>query len=256
MRTRSLSAALALSLLAACSVPTAQAHVGYALLSIDGDLGYVNGNTSAAVQQDVDSAFGLGDQRGSPYVRAQVDVGVPVFSVSAFQFSDSGNGNLTADFGDISPGAPNATVAVHSELDLLNVKGAYTFDIGIGPVSIQPGIAVDYFDLQIKVRDQFSIANEDVQLNAPIPLGFLRGELDLGELRAVAEVGYMGIDIEDVKASLLDLEAQIVWHPIYLLDLFVGYRSLNLQVDGQIDNDTFDTDLTISGFMVGGGLIF
>ncbi|MEZ6038027.1 MAG: hypothetical protein R3F29_11130 [Planctomycetota bacterium] len=248
-------ALLALPIFPACSLPTLQAHAGYAQLSLDGDLGYVNGTSAVAVRQDLESGFGLGDAQGSPVVRAVLDVGVPVFSVSAFQFSDEGTGNLTADFGDLTPGS-QPSLPVRSELDMFNVKGAYAFDIGIGPVSIQPGIAVDYFDLQIKVQDGFGAVTENVDLNAPIPLGFLRAEVDLSVVRGVAEVGYMAIDIEDVDASLLDLEAMLVVNPVSVLELFVGYRYLNLQVDGEIDNDTFDTDLTISGFMIGGGITF
>ena len=248
-----LLASLALLALPACSIPTLEVQAGYAQLSLDGDVGYANGNATA-VQQDTRSAFGLGDTQGSPYGRAQIDFGVPVLTVSAFQFSDDGRGRLESDFGNI-PSIGNG-VPVQSQFDMTNVKASYAFNIGIGPVSISPGIAIDYFDLQMDVQDAFAIAQERVDLSGPLPLGFLRADVDLGVVSAFAEVGYIGADIDDVNGKLLDIEAQLVVHPAVLVELFVGYRYLNLQLDGTIDNDTIDTDITISGLIFGGGIRF
>lgn len=254
MRIQLLVACGALSLLPSCFSLGAQAQAGYGQMAVSGDLGYVSGSTSANVRQDVESAFGLGDDQGAPYVRAMVDFGVPQLSVSAFQFSDSGDGTLTTNFGDsptLISGAP-----VHSELDMMNVKAAYAFEIGLGPVSISPGLGVDYFDLDVKVRDLIGIASEQVELQAPIPIGFVRATLDLGPLDLLAEVGYSAVDVDDVSGSFLDLDAMLSYEVVGMMDLWAGYRSMNIQVDGLVDGDTVDTDLTISGFFVGGGLRF
>lgn len=106
------------------------------------------------------------------------------------------------------------------------------------------------------MRDTIGIATEDVQLNGPLPLAFVRGEVDLGVVSAIAEVGYMEAKIDQVSGSLLDVEAMLQYHPTPLLSVFAGYRGLNLQLDGQIDGDTIDADLTISGFILGGGVRF
>ena len=253
MRHLPILAAVAL-LFAGCQIPTMTAQVGYARLAVDGDIGYVSGSTSGSISQDVESAFGLGDNQGSPYGRAVLDTGVQVFSVSAFALSDEGTGVLEANFGD--SGLLLANTPVRSELDLFNVKGAYAFEIPIGPVSISPGIALDYFDLDLEVSDLIGITTERVELNAPLPLAFLRAEVAVGPVSAVAEVGYIDVDIEDVAAKFLDIEAMLVVQPVPLLQLFVGYRSLNLEAQGLIDGDAFDTDLRISGFLIGGGLRF
>lgn len=247
-------ALLATSILPSCYQLALSGNVGYAQMAVSGDVGYVSGTSTAAVRQDVESAFGLGDDRGAPYVRAALDTGVPVLSVSAFQFSESGRGNLNADFGDIIslPGG----VPVSSELDFTNVKGAYAFQISLGPVAISPGIAIDWFDIDMTVRDGIGITTENVQLQAPVPLAFLRGEVDLGIVSGLLEVGYMEYGVDDLDGKLLDIEALLQVHPTAMLSLFAGYRSLNLQVDGELDGDTIDTDLTVSGFMLGGGLRF
>jgi hypothetical protein len=238
----------------ACYEFKVHAQAGYAQLAVDGDLGYVNGSTTASIRQDVQSAFGLGDDQGSPYARVSVDTGVPVLSVSGFTFDESGEGVLQANFGDsplLVAGTP-----VRSELEMTNIKGSYLFQIDLGPVAISPGIAVDYFDLDVQVRDAIGIANERVELQAPVPLAMLRGEVDLGIVSAMAEVGYMRVDVDEVSGSLLDIEAMLMVHPTALIDLFVGYRSLMLTADGEIDGDTFDTDLQVGGLILGGGLRF
>lgn len=242
------------SLSTGCAVPEFEAQAGYARLALDGDLGYADTATSTTIRQDIGSAFGLGDSQGAPYVRAMLDTGVQVLSVSAFDFHDDGTGTLQANFGNnplLTAGAP-----VRSEFDLISAKAAYAFEIGFGPVSVSPGIALDYIDLDVSVRDLIGIAEERVELNAPIPLAFLRGELDLDVVSAVVETGYMAVNVEDVDGSLFDVEAMVVGHPTSLLELFVGYRLLNLKVDGRIDNDDFDADIRLGGFFLGGGLRF
>lgn len=96
----------------------------------------MSGTGSTAIRQDVESAFGLGDKQGAPYGRVALDTGVQVLSVSAFTFSESGRGNLQADFGDIVslPGG----VPVQTSLDLTNIKAAYALQISLGPVAISP----------------------------------------------------------------------------------------------------------------------
>lgn len=253
MRIRLLAAGLGLLTLPSCFQFEVAAQAGYANFAVDGNIGYVNGTSGPAVDQDIESAFGLGDDQGTPVVRAEVDTGVPVITVSAFMFEDSGRGRLNADFGDISAGLP-----VQTDFELTSIKGAYTFDIPIVPgiASIQPGIAVNYFDLFIDARDTLGISQQTVDLTGPIPLAYLRGEVELGMFSLTAEAGYLEVDVDDVSGSLLDAEAQLAINPTPLLELFVGYRLLEFQVDGQIDGDTVDTDFTLSGLMIGGGVRF
>jgi hypothetical protein len=174
-------------------------QAGYAFLSLDGAVGYDNDQNAIAIEQDTKEAFGLGDVQGSPYVRAQLDLGIPVLTVSGFQFSDEGRGRLAEDFGSL-PNI-NGGLPVQTGFDMFNAKVSYAFDIGIGPVAISPGIAIDYFDLQMDVQDAFGLAQESVDLNGPVPLGFLRASLDLEIVSAFAEVGYIGADVSDIKGT-------------------------------------------------------
>jgi hypothetical protein len=254
MSIRLLVAGLVLATLPACFGFEVEAQAGYSQLALDGDLGYTSGANNVAVSQDIESAFGLGDDQGTPFLRAKMDLGVPVLSVSAFRFEDEGTGRLEADFGDV-PFIPGGT-PVASTVDLLSAKTALAFDIPLGPVTLSPGIAVDYVDLDINVRDLIGIASEQVELQAPLPLLFARGQVDLGVVSGVLEIGYAAVDIDDVEAALLDVEALAIVRPTELLELFVGYRLISLEVDGEVDGDTVDADLELSGWMIGGGVRF
>lgn len=247
-------AALPLFSFTGCSTPELQAQAGYMLAKVDGNFGYVQGSSQAVVSQDVGSAFGLGSNQGAPYGRVTLDTGVPTLSVSGFTFSDSGDGTLNARFGQINP--TGVAVPVHSDLTFTNLKGALAFDIDIGPVAISPGLAVDWFDIDLMVADRFGITTERVQLTGPLPLPFLRAEADLGPVTALAEVGYIGGTLSGVDAKLLDIEAQLQVRPTGWLDLFVGYRYLGLSANGTVSNDTYDVDLNIGGLMFGGGVRF
>ncbi len=255
MRTTVLVAAVAsLATLPSCFQLEVTAQAAYAQLAVDGEIGYVSGSSSVSVAQDVESAFGLGDDQGRPYARAALDMGVPVLAVSAFTFEESGTGVVQANFGD--SGTLVAGPPVRSDLEMVNAKASYSFEIPLGPVSIAPGICANYFDLDLRVRDLIGIADERAELEAPVPMAFVRGEVDLLIVSGVVEVGYMAIDVEDVDVEFLDLEVLAMVHPTPLLHLFVGYRMLDLQADGEIDGDTFDADLEIAGFLIGGGLRF
>jgi len=251
MPNHSLFAAAVLAFLGACSTPGVAVQAGYAQLSLDGDVGYAQAGNGIAVAQDLESGFGLGDDQGTPYARAMLDLGTPVLAVSGFLFEEEGTGQLQAQFGDLT-----ANTAVQTKFEMMNLKGSLAFDIPIGPVAISPGIAVDYFDLDIQVRDAFGAVTEDVEVAGPVPMLFVRGEVELWKLALIAEVGYMEIDVDEVTASLFDAEALVELRATPLLNLFAGYRVLSLQMDGEVDGDAFDADIRLDGFVVGGGIRF
>lgn len=242
----------ALLLLTSCYQFQITAQGGFSELALDGDLGYVSG-TGIAIQQDIESGFGLGADQGTPYVRLGVDMGTPSLTASAFQFEDEGRGLLTATFGNNL----TAGTTVLSTFEMTSAKVAYAFEIPLGPLSISPGIAVNFIDLSIFVRDSVGVATEDVQLQAPLPMGFLRGQIDLGEwVSLVAEGGYVQVDVDDIEAKMLDLEALVQLNALGPVNLFAGYRSIDFEGKGLISGDSFDIDIGLSGFVLGGGVTF
>jgi len=240
---------LALLALAACTQFEISAQAGYTELAVGGEIG-LESSGSPVVDQNLDSALGLGGDSGSPYARLQLDMGVPQLSVSGFSFDQQGRGTLVANFGNVLAGQQ-----VDSELSLANLKAAYAFEIGMGPVSVAPGLAVDWFDLDMRVNAIG--ASEQIQVTGPVPLLFLRGDVDLGVVGVVGEAGYLTLpEVDEVEASLWDLELMVEVRPTDMLHLFVGYRSILLEGRGTSDDEDYDLDLDISGFMIGGGIRF
>lgn len=248
------------------SLPSVAVHAGFASLALNGDVGFVpassdsgrqssrsgDGGSAGSIRQDIDDALGLGDYQGSPYFRAEVDLGMPRISLSGLRFKDSGNGVLDQQFGSNLP----ASTPVSSDFDLTNIKAALTFDFGLGPVTLSPGLALSYLDLTVGAEDVLGIFREELDLKAPIPLPMVRGEIDLSLAALIAEVGYMEIDVDSVRAKMLDLELLLEIRPTRMLNVFVGYRSLQMEAAGRINDNRVDIDVGLSGFVLGGGLRF
>jgi len=257
-----LSLAALLVALSACTSLDVTAQAGYAQMSLSGEVGYfepVNSSTGGATGavnppplEDVDSGLGIGDSYGAPYLRAEVDCGVPVLTVSSFAYKASGSGTIQDQFGGITAdGTP-----VSSDFEVFDVKTTYVFEIPIGPVSIGPGIGIDYLDMKLRVRDN-TLADKTANLSVPAPFGVVRGEVDLKWFHFVGELGYMSADIGDLEARIVDVEALLMVRPVRWAHLFAGYRSLVLDAKGSLDGSDFvNADVTLSGFMFGGGFEF
>lgn len=241
-------------LFGACAAPSGAIDVGYTMMAVSGDIALSSGTGGVGTNasQDIESAFGLGDDQGSPYVRAELDLGSPVFTLSGFTFSESGQGVLDATFGGISASTP-----VDTELDFANVKFSMTFDIELGPVTLAPGLAVDVFDLQFKATETTLGNSEEIDEIVPVPLLFLRAQADLGPFTLVGEGGYLDTpEMDGAEGKVLDLEARLDWQVLPMLGLFAGYRRIDIDAHGETDTDSFAVDLLVDGWVIGGGFRF
>lgn len=248
---RSLSMVVVFGLInSACSLPGASAEAGYALLSLSGDVGLSDTGGGSFVDQDV-SSLGLGGDEGSPYARAQLDLGMPVLALKGFTFEQEGSGTLEDPFGSINAG--NVT----SKLSLTNIQGSLAFEFALGPVSVAPGIAVDYLDVDFSVREQGSGLTETIDWQAPIPMAFLRAEADLWLLQGVGEVGYIQVpEIQGIEGTFWDLDLTVSYRPTPLVHLFTGYRHVHIDANGESGGQNFDTNLDLAGWVFGGGFSF
>jgi hypothetical protein len=239
---------------AGCTQLQTTVAAGYAQLAIDGNvaLSASGGSLSGTTSQDIDASFGLGDAVGSPYVNVDLDFGVPVISVSGFTFEERGTGTLSAQFGNLTAGTN-----VESKLRFSNVKAAIAFQVDLGPVAIGPGVAIDVVDLDLTVRDTAGFSTEDIQVQAPVPMAYLRGDVDLGALKGVAELGYIQVPtVNDVEGTFWDAEVRAELRLSPVLHLFAGYRMLHVDGEGTVDDQSFATDLDVGGWMIGGGVRF
>ena len=237
---------------AACSPLRAKAYGGYIQSEMTGTVALAPpASTIPPVGADVEDALGA-DTSGSPYGRLELGAGIVGLTASAFQFSSSGPGTLTADFGNLSAGTP-----VDSDIDFLNIKSAITIDlIDVGFLRIAPGFGVDYLDLDMEVRATNIAALERLQVQVPAPLGFVQGEVKLGPVGITADFGAMSINTEEVDGDYFDFEGLVHVKPLPHVELFGGYRWIQFDASGEVDGQMYDADLQLRGWFVGGGVTF
>ena len=235
---------------AGCSSPSASVQLGYVATELSGDIALDTGG--GINEQGLNSAFGLGDTQGSPYLRGQVGAGGPVFTGSILYVQDSGDGQLDGGFGGLNP---NSDVRSNFDLGLAKVSAAY--EIGLGPVSVAPGLMVDVCALDFTAQNAASGIGEEIDELLVIPMPFVRAEAGLGAFAAVGELGYVEIDgIGDTDGAFLDAEVMLEYYPIPFTSVFVGYRHVEIDGDGSSSDDAFSADLDLQGWMIGGGIRF
>jgi len=243
--------------LTSCAVPTVRAYGGYSEMQMSGSLALeptLGGVSLGTITNNVEQ-LGIDDKFGSPYARVEVGLGLPRITVSAFQFKDEGTGQLQASFGNIVAGT-----TVRTLVDISSAKAALTFDfldtITGGLVRLSPGLAANVMDVRMEVSDTLALVTEDVDELVAVPMPFVQLEVDAGMLAVTGEIGGMRLDLEEIDGEFLDAEVMVRLAPVDHFELFAGYRFISLDVSGTADDQDFDTDLRLSGWMVGGGVTF
>ena len=248
------AAVLALLLLGStsCVDLRARAHAAYMQPQLSGDVALASTTLPATLGADVQDDLGV-DTEQSPYVRLELGTGIVNVTASAFQYGSSGSGVLDANFGNITAGVP-----VNSDIDVLNIRGAVTFDlIDLGPVRISPGLAVDYTDLDFEVRQTTGgTAIERLEVQIPAPLLYVQAEADLGPLIANIDAGGMKVDLDEVDGTFWDIEAMLRYAPAEHFEIFGGYRLILVDGQGTVDGQAYDADVELSGWFAGGGISF
>lgn len=248
--------ALVLLGLAACGGVGGTVSAGYTQMSLSGDIALAptaGGVSLGSIQQDVESALGLDDPSGSPYLRGDVNAAIVTFTASAFQYDQSGTGTLTANFGNISAGTQ-----VRSDMELWNLQGAALFELlNLGPVRFAPGLGVNYFTGDIGVASLTGPSiSENVSIDAPLPLLYGEAEVALGTLRGIVDIGWISGEYGDVDGTFLDLAGTVRLELAKHAELFAGYRWIEADVKGTVDGQAFQGDLVLQGWFLGGSLRF
>ena len=245
---------LALFALTACAPIGWTAQAGYMQVAVGGNFALASGTggIGSAPEQDIGTAFGLGDQRGSPYLRVQADLGSVVLTASGFQFQESGQGQLDASFG----GLPAATL-VSSDLQFGCAKLSATFDVDLGPVKLSPGLAMDVMHIEFRAEELTTRSAEVIDEVVGVPLLFLRAEAGVGIVDLVGEVGYLQVPRSGTSTGrFLDAELLAECTVLPLLHLFAGYRFIDIAATGDTGTESYGIDLQVRGWLIGGGLRF
>lgn len=200
---------------------------------------------------DLADSFGITDDVSTPYGRVEISGLIATFTFSGFIYGDNSNGSLQNPYGTLPQGS-----GVDSDYSLTNLKGAATLDlINLGFARIAPGVCLNILEVSTKSEVTSNPAlNEDRSTLLTIPQVFLQAEVDLGYVDLVVEGGWMEASVSDINGRLIDLEAIFRIRPIDHVEVFAGYRWLDLDADGIQDDQAFDNDITFSGFTFGLGL--
>lgn len=243
-----------LLLLGSCGSAGLKVFAGYTQVEMSGTVALdssVGGVDLGTIQVDLEDDLGLTDEVGSPYGRAEVDLGLIHLTGSGFIYDEQSTGTLSFDFGDITFGS-----TVESDIEIMNFKGAITFDmVDVGPLRLSPGVGVDLFDIDMNIRSTAPIVvSERVEILTPVPMLFLQTELDFGPVGAMLDTGWMSLDLGDVKGTWIDIEGLATFNMFSAFEIFAGYRYISIDTDGDADGQAFEADVELQGWIVGGGI--
>jgi hypothetical protein len=258
---------LSLLLAPACAIPGdsawsdlhANGYAGFYQLTAGGgvnDISGTSGGLTASGDLSVNDETETNLLYGARFGFAPVEI-----FLSGFSHESTHGGTFNGTLGPIS-----GTADARTDLDFGLQRIGVGFDVVNTPVArLGLIVGVDFFSFndfsftatQGAVSQSYSIAdNEDV----PIPVVGLRGDvgLPLTGLRAGGEISGFQADVEDVDAEFLDIDVHLGWEPNNndWIEVLVGYRMIEFEFDGEIDDSTIDGSLDLDGFYVALGIIF
>ncbi len=222
--------------------------------SIDTDT-EVSPGVFVTTEFDLEDNGGQDSSQQALYASAQVGLAPIEFRVSAFEYSNDASGIFTGDF----LGTP-FTGPVDTKFDIQAYKGTIGIDLlNLERLRIGALIGATVLDLDLRVSSSLVPGTEET-LDELVPAPVIGGRADFkitGWLRVGGELTLLPIDeIEDFEVSFLDYEVGIHIEPFPYLEIFGLYRSLELEVEGDIDGSNASVDMGMSGPVFGVAITF
>jgi hypothetical protein len=187
-------------------------------------------------------------------------------SISQFGYDGSSDGSVVG--GTNFAGQPIAgQLDVAGEMDLTVSKlmlGLDLINLPVGRVGLLAGVdyvEFDRFDLVateavpgVSVGDVQTILEDE---NAPVPIVGVRADaaLPLG-LRVGGEISGLKFDFDDADLLYLDLDLAVRYEPTDHFEFMLGYRSIVMELEGDVDGTTLDMDLDVNGPYAGVAIYF
>lgn len=236
-------------LTSSCSVPSLRVAPRYGTFDMTGDFGIQTGAVSDVPTADLETA-GVSKDDGFLGVKAELDIGAPVFTISTQVTDHSGSGVLDTDLssgGDsISAGTP-----VDNDIQFGLHQFAATFDFVPGDtIDVGLGLGVTVADLNATMTDGVETLSTDELL--PIPVLALRGQTVLGRFEASAMISGMAVELDGNELQFIDYEVEARWRLFggdkHLAgEIGAGYRGVDLSVDFEDDGDSVSADFLLQG---------
>lgn len=240
---------------AGCAPSAYRADIGAIFPHLSGgtSLRDSSGNNSLSdVQNNLRGSMDIGEAQPQPYLRVETDWGPHRVRVHGFGYDESGSGALDRDFGDLPAGTQ-----ANTSLEYFTVAGSWSYDLmPTETLRLGPGVQLGYYSLDVTARSTSPAGFETVSTDVLMPQLFVEGEVDLGLVSADANVGFMSAHLGDAAGRYVDAELMVRVHPSPQFEIFAGYHLTVLDVMGEASGRDFDADVTIGGFLIGGGIRF
>ena len=176
------------------------------------------------------------------------------FSVSQFNYSREQNGVLRSGGNGFFRGNPfTKDFSIDSTLDIDTTKMMLGIDM-VNTSEARVGVLVGFDVLSF---NQFSftakstgeVQNVLINQEVPVPVIGLRGDIAIPgtSIRLGAEITGISIGIDGVEASFFDNDINLNMEIFKNAEAVVGYRLVDINIDGDIAGTSINMDLSMSG---------
>ncbi|MBM3977484.1 MAG: hypothetical protein FJ299_10900 [Planctomycetes bacterium] len=253
-----------LSMLAAgCSAPSATLYARGLQVAPDGEFAAadVSGGGSLSATSDTD-ALDLDDEEVIFAPRADLDWGRVHLIVDHFSSQADGTGTAEAEIEFDGVTIP-AGDSVETELDLALTGATLVFDVLPVPnAELSLGFGAVYADLSAEITSLTLTQTASTSEAVPLPVLAARAGVELGRFRLQALARGFDVEIDDVEASYIDLDAFARYDLFGATDshlrggIVLGWR--HVAVDARFDDgaSTIDGDFEYSGPYAGVAFTF
>lgn len=260
----------ALLFLPACVLPGTSPWNGLhasgraAFFPVSGEFDTSSTAVSSGGSTEFDGAVDLNSDESSSFLLGG-RVGFAPFelSVSTFGYEGSHSGRVTGGtvFDGQSLGGPT-DYDIDADMELGATQALLGFDL----VNLPPGrvallLGVDFLDfdtlaftLPQSVGGVPAGTRQDLLVDeqVPLPVVGVRGDVWLPfDLSLGGTLAGGALEYDDVDYTMFDLDVALAWEPGYHVQVLLGYRIIEVSLDGVVEGVTADADLGFDGPYLG-----
>ncbi len=244
--------------------------VGYgAVFPVTGEFDAASASVGTGTAVEFDGAIDLESDESSAFLIG-ARAGLAPFEIAVSTFGYEGNASGQVIDGEFFAGQPLGAptdYAINSELDLTASQVTLGFDIINWPtVRAAFLLGLDYLDIDAMsltlAEDVGSVLAGETQdlltdQSVPLPVIGVRAdfwlpfEMAIGATIAGGAMSYDGVDYD-----MLDVDVALAWEPGYHVEVLLGYRYIDIGVEGEVDTVTLNADIGFDGPYLGVSIYF
>ena len=179
-------------------------------------------------------------------------------SVSQFSYSRNQTGTFSSDgSGDFESGLINSTLDIDTTKMMLGIDILNTSAARVGVLLGFDLLSFNKFSLTEATTGITQNVLKEGQ-EVPVPIIGVRADVAIPgtDIRLGAEMTGISIDIDRVEASFFDHDINLNMAIFENAEAVLGYRVVDLSINGDIDSTTINMDLSMSGPYFGVSVYF